>query len=202
MRTQKVVLTIVMGAAIAGLLTVLYLDRPAAPELRAGTQLLPPRPVDEFQLLDQHGRAFTRATLAGRWHLLFSGFTHCPDICPGTLAQLDALQPRLTNKENLRTVFVSLDPGRDTPQLLGRYLGAFSTGFIGATGEKVQIDRLCASLGLGYVINPGTVGAYTVDHSGALVLIDPQARIAAYFQPPFDLDLLATDLDALMSSER
>ncbi|MGH8136085.1 MAG: SCO family protein, partial [Steroidobacteraceae bacterium] len=94
-------------------------------------------------------------------------------------------------------IFLSVDPARDTPAQLAQYVGHFDPTLIGVTGSKAQIDRLCADLGLAYVINPGVGGEYTVDHPASLLLVDPQARFAAYFRPPFSLDRLAADLEGL-----
>ncbi len=187
-----------IAAAVLGITTALLLKPSAPVVLQSGTALPEPRPIGEFSLVDQHGRALTRSHFEGHWTLVFAGFTNCPDVCPTTLALLAALRSRLREaRADLRVVFLSVDPARDTPAQLAQYVGHFDPDMIGATGTKEQIDRLCADLGLAYFINPGPSGAYTVDHSAALVLVDRAARIAAYFQPPFDLDRLAADLAAL-----
>jgi len=186
-------------AALALGVTVAVLQRSATPVvLRSGTAMLQPRPIGEFELVDQNGQPLTRKAFEGRWSLVFAGFTHCPDVCPTTLATLAKLKTRLHERNSeLQVLFLSVDPERDTPALLAQYVGHFDPGMIGATGSKEQIDRLCADLGLAYIRNLGTAGEYTVDHSAALVLVDPQAQIAAYFQPPFDLDGLVADFAAL-----
>jgi len=198
MPLPKALLWPLLAAMVLGL-AIAVLQMPSAPVvLRTGTALPQTRPIGEFELVDQHGRALTRRNLEGQWNLLFAGFTHCPDVCPTTLATLAALKSRLHERNGeLQVVFLSVDPERDTPAQLAQYVGHFDSGMIGATGSKEQIDHLCADLGLAYVRNPGAAGAYTVDHSAALVLIDPQARIAAYFQPPYDLDSLAADFMTL-----
>ena len=190
-----------LAAMVLGI-TVAVLQRPSTPlVLRSGTALPQPRPMGEFELVDQRGRALTRGNFEGQWSLLFAGFTNCPDVCPTTLATLAALRSRLRERNaELQVVFLSVDPERDTPAQLAQYVGHFDSGMIGATGSKEQIDRLCADLGLAYIRGPGAAGVYTVDHSAALVLIDPQARIAAYFQPPYDLNGLAADLTAFASA--
>ena len=188
-----------LAAMVLGGVTVAVLQRPSAPPvLRSGTALPQPRPIGEFELVDQHGRALNRSNFEGHWSLLFAGFTNCPDVCPTTLATLATLKSRLRErKSELQVVFLSVDPERDTPTQLAQYVAHFDSSMIGATGAKEQIDRLCADLGLVYLRNPGAAGAYTVDHSAALVLIDPQARVAAYFRPPHDLDGLEADFAAL-----
>ena len=97
----------------------------------------------------------------------------------------------------IRVVFLGVDPARDTAERLAGYVGHFNPRFVAVTGARAEIDALCRDLGIAYVQNPGAGGDYTVDHSAALVLIDPRARVAGYFQPPHDSDALAADLAAL-----
>ena len=107
---------------------------------------------------------------------------------------------RRVARDDLQFLFVSVDPERDTPPAIARYLGHFDPALVGATGERAEIERLTAGLGLGQVRNPGTGDAYTVDHSTAFVLIDPDARLAGYFSAPHDRDALAADLIRLPRS--
>ncbi len=164
--------------------------------LRAGTVLAEPNPVAPFELVDHQGRALDHGALAGRWNLVFAGFTHCPDICPTTLAMLAELDNRLGDA-GPRIVFVSVDPERDTPERLAAYLRHFDPHLVGATGTPAAIEAFTRELGLAQVKIPGVGAEYTVDHSAALVLLDPQVRVAGYFQPPHDVDALAADLAAL-----
>jgi protein SCO1/2 len=186
-------------AIASGVVVAILLAPPAPVVLRSGTALPRPRPIADFDLVDQHGRALTHEVFAGRWSLVFTGFTNCPDICPTTLALLATVAGRLREHGgDLQPVFVSVDPERDTPEVLAQYVGHFDEQMIGITGTQPQIDGFCDGLGLAHVRNPGTGGQYTVDHSTALVLIDPKVRIAAYFRPPHDVDALVADLSALM----
>ncbi|MGB5132851.1 MAG: SCO family protein [Steroidobacteraceae bacterium] len=192
----------VLAAASGGVVAATLLT-PASIEIRSGTPLPRPRPVAAFELIDQHGHALTREVFAGRWSLVFTGFTSCPDICPTTLALLAALAERLRQRGgDLQTLFVSVDPERDTPEVLAPYVGHFDERMIGVTGTQARIDGFCEGLGLAHVRNPGPGGAYTVDHSAALVLIDPRARVVAYFQPPYELGALVADLSPLVGRAR
>jgi protein SCO1 len=182
----------VVAAIAAGAGVALY-PRPQPPELAAGTALPQPREVGEFAFTDDRGAPFTRERLEGRWTLLFTGFTNCPDVCPATLALMRALRQRVP-REDLQFVFVSVDPERDTPEVIAAYLAHFGTGLAGATGAREEIERFTAGLGLAQVRNPGVGGEYTVDHSTAFVLIDPRARLAGYFSAPHALDAIAADL--------
>lgn len=173
----------------------------AAPTLEAGVALTPPAPLPEFSLQDQHGRPFTEAALHGHWSLVFPGFTHCPDICPATLAILDRAHALLGSKgSGLQVVLLSVDPQRDTPEALARYLDFFNPAFVGVTGEQAQLQRLYKGLGVQHIRIPGTRGDYSVDHSAALLLVDPEGRLAGYFMPPFKAERLAADLGPLLAT--
>lgn len=182
------------GALAAGVWTSLRLSQPAVPELEAGTLLGTPRPIADFALVDHEGKPLSKAALEGRWTLVFAGFTHCPDVCPTTLGVMKALSQKLGPRAP-SMVFLSVDPERDTPEKLASYVKFFGPGITGATGPREALDAVCASLGIAYVKIPGaTPQDYTVDHTAALVLVDPQARVAGYFTPPLRVDTLAADL--------
>ncbi len=177
-----------------------------APESPSGTQpaatvLEQPRPLPEFRLADQDGRPFDRERLAGNWHLLFFGFTHCPDVCPTTLGRLAAVEARLADSPHRpQIVFVSVDPKRDDPDTVGRYVKYFDPDFVGVTGPLDQIRRLTDALYLPFAYRGDTGGDYSVDHSAALVLIDPAARARAYFTAPHDPAGIAADLRKILAA--
>ena len=188
---SAIALAVAVGAGIA------LVERAAEPlTLSAGTALPEPRELPAFTLVDQAGQPFDGKRLEGRWSLLFTGFTHCPDVCPTTVALMADLNRRVARKD-VQFVFVSVDPERDTPAVVARYLAHFDPALVGATGERAEMERLTAGLGVGQVRNPGAGDEYTVDHSTAFVLIDPDARLAAYFSAPHDRDALAADLSRL-----
>ncbi|WP_024460531.1 SCO family protein [Marinimicrobium sp. LS-A18] len=166
--------------------------------LTYGTLTEPPRPIAEFRLTDQTGAAFSRTNLLGQWTLLFSGFTHCPDICPLTLGIIRNAEDKLETPGHHRVVFVSVDAERDTPALLQEYLGWFDPDWVGLSGTRAALNPLLDSLELGYVRVPlGSEGDYTMDHSTAVVLIDPEARLVGYWKAPLDAERLAADLATL-----
>jgi protein SCO1/2 len=184
------------AALLAGIAVAVLQPASRPPALQAGMVLPQARPLEPFSLQDVAGRPFDRSRFEGRWSLVFTGFTNCPDICPATLTLLGTLR-RQVPEERVQFLFVSVDPARDTPEVLGRYLAGFGPGIVGATGPPDEIQRFTRQLGLGQVVNPGAGGAYTIDHSTALVLIDPQARLAGYFSAPLDAASIAADLAAL-----
>lgn len=167
--------------------------------LSSGTWLPQGRPVAAFSLTDQDGAPFDQTRLQGAPSLLFFGFTHCPDICPNTLAllaQLDS-QPPLPG---LRTILVTVDPERDDVTAMKRYVGAFSPRMLGLTGDDAQIDALMKSVGAARFRQEAVGGSYQVDHSATLYLIDPRGRLVAVFSPPLQLPALREDLALAGSS--
>jgi len=193
MRARWLLLVAALGAAIAGFYLAAQIDR-AGPRLTSGTWLPQPKAVPPFTLIDTSGRMFTRGELAGSPALVFFGFTHCPDVCPTTLLKLAQIRKR-ASLAHLRVLFVSVDPQRDTPPVLGVYVHAFDPAFEGLTGSSQAIERLAAAFGVAVnrVELPG--GDYTMDHSAVIFLIDDAARIAAIFTQPFDVAGVSADLD-------
>lgn len=187
-------------ALAAGSWLAVRMGAPQPRQLQSGVLLGAPRPLAEFALTDQDGQPFTRERLQGRWSLVFAGFTHCPDVCPTTLGVMKIVSQQL-GQDGPAMVFLSVDPERDTVPVLKQYVGFFGGAVTGVTGARAAIDALCASLGIAYVKVPGASEAvYTVDHSAALVLVDPQGRVAGYFPPPHKADTLAADLAGLARS--
>jgi len=195
MRHAPVAIAILAAVAV-GVSFALHERATAPPSLRAGTALPEPRALADFNLADQDGQPFSREDLRGRWTLVFTGFTNCPDICPLTVASMADLRRRLA-RDDIQFLFVSVDPERDTPEVIKRYLAHFDPGLIGATGTRADVEKFTAGLGLAQVVNPGAGDEYTVDHSTALVLIDPETRLAGYFSAPHAPDALAADLGGL-----
>ncbi|MDB5969035.1 MAG: hypothetical protein JWQ90_1485 [Hydrocarboniphaga sp.] len=190
-------------AALAGLLVATSMSGSKNIEIQTGTLLKQPRAIEAFQLSDTAGAVFDNARLQGHWSLLFAGFTYCPDVCPTTLAMLKGLKTRLDSAQTpVQVVFLSVDPQRDTPEKLERYVHYFSPDFIGATGSDAELEKLARSLSLVYAKVPGeTPESYTVDHSAALVLVNPQGQVAGYFLPPHRVDELSADLQRVVREQ-
>jgi protein SCO1/2 len=183
---------IALAAALAGALVARQLAN-APLVLSAGTWLPQSRPVAPFQLTDQDGAPFDQASLEGAPSLLFFGFTHCPDVCPTTLALLAQLDHDPPVK-GLRTILVTVDPERDDVAAMKRYVGAFSPRMLGLTGTDEQIDVLLTNLGAARMRTATVGGGYTVDHSATVYLLDRDARLVAVFTPPLTLPALRSDL--------
>ena len=196
MPSRKTAILLLLAAGVIGVVAAMLSSTPHPVALKSGTALSEPRPLAEFELTDQRGRPLTREVFAGRWSLVFSGFTNCPDLCPTTLELMTELR-RQVHRDDLQFVFVSVDPERDSPEVMARYLQHFDPSFVGATGTRAGVEQFTSAVGLAQVRNPGIGDEYTVDHSTAFVLIDPKARVAGYFQAPHEREALVADLAAL-----
>ncbi len=165
-----------------------------------------PKPLTAFALTDHKNRVFDLASLKGKWSFLFFGFTHCPDVCPTTLAVLararDNIAKNTVGAEDIQFVFVSVDPNRDTAGKLGQYVEYFDTTFLGVTGDNAQIGNLAGQLGAAYqvAITPGMEN-YPVYHSAAVFLVDPRARYHAVFAPPLDAEGISRRFKVLRELE-
>ncbi len=159
-----------------------------------GTPTLPP-----FRLEATRG-VFSNAELQGRWTFLLFGYTHCPDVCPTDLALLDRVTRALAQQgqERLQVVFVSVDPQRDSLALLGRFVPAFNPAFVAATGSDESLQALTKPLGAYFVRNEQEGPGYSVDHTSAVYLVDPQGRLQASFQMPQTPQQMARDSLSLM----
>ena len=151
------------------------------PEELRGIALNQPRPLPAFELRGNGDERLTRRELRGGWHFLYFGYTHCPDVCPPTLARLGQLADLLPAGE-AGYLFVSVDPARDDPAQLAEYTGYFHERLQGYTGTRAEIDRLVAAAGAHYRLGEGA--DYTVDHSAGVFLVGPEARVRAVLPPP------------------
>lgn len=163
----------------------------AADELK---KILLPQPVElpEFTLTDQNTKPFTRERLKGKWTFVFFGYTHCPDVCPVTLTEMDKiidlLPPQPAPHEKYQYVFISVDPARDTPAVLSDYVHYFNDHIIGVTGSSDQLNKLAKTVKIKFSRGEGTDTEYAVNHSSAMLLIDPQGRYYARFRAPHYAD--------------
>lgn len=159
-----------------------------------------PRTLPAFTLQRTDGRDFGNADLTGHWTLAFFGFTHCPDICPDTLARLQKVREQLVADgvaERVQMVFVTVDPSRDDAPTMQRYIDFFDPSVIGVRGDAPALAVLTNAIGIVHREVPLDGGGYTVDHSSQLVLFDPQGRQSGIIRPPFDTDAITADLITL-----
>lgn len=171
---------------IAGVVASVYIAPPDPVQQVKYLQLYPqPRALPDFVLTDHQAAPLTKEELLGNWTLVFTGYTYCPDICPTTLAELAKVYPQLSSHtEQLKILFVSVDPGRDTSERLNEYVNFFHSEFVGASGEHKELFPLIRAMGLMYSLSDDTSNPnYLVDHSASVVLINPQAQVIGRFRP-------------------
>jgi protein SCO1/2 len=148
----------------------------------------PPRDVGDFELIDQDGNARRLSDFRGRPLLIFFGFTHCPDVCPTTLAGLRAmLRDKAVELRDTRVVLISVDGERDRPDVLKAFLAQFSKDFIGLTGDPATLRQVAARFpAVFFKEAPDVAGNYTVAHSAQVFLVDRWGRLRAEFMnaPP------------------
>lgn len=161
----------------------------------------PPRQLSGFHLISDQNMNFAIDDFKGKWSILFFGFTFCPDICPLTMKQLSNVKEELKDKANrINFYLVSIDPHRDSPENLRTYLDNFDEEFIGLTGEIDKIYKFSTQVNAPFfpVVNSNEEN-YTVDHSGSLVLINPEGNYAGFFRAPHDQNKIIKALDSLLN---
>ena len=188
-------ISIALVAMVAGLLLAKYViptSRPL-PVLSGGTFLPEAKNLSPFQLIDYDGKPFGPKQLQGKWSFVFFGYTNCPDVCPTTMLVMKSVWAKLPAEAKAepspQMIFVSVDPDRDTPDKLKKYVTFYHPDFLGVTGKADQIDILTRQVGAlyGFEDNPDGKG-YTVNHSAQIILVDPSGKMRAVFSPPHKVD--------------
>jgi protein SCO1 len=154
----------------------------------------------DFTLSDVGGARRTLADYRGKVVVLFFGYTHCPDVCPTTMARLAQARRLLgSDADRVQVVFVTLDPERDTPQLLARYVPAFDPTFVGLTGSSPQIEAVAREFKVFFqkVAGP-TADSYTLDHSSGSFVFDPKGHVRLFVRDDAPADQIASDLKRLL----
>jgi protein SCO1 len=203
-RTTLLILLVALATG-AGLWAAEYVyNRKGAdgPELQTMRRLSTPRELPAFALRQSDRTQLLPGELHGHWTVVFLGFTFCPDVCPTTLTELARAQKRwaaLPESTRPRVLFVSVDPERDTIEKLGEYAHAFHRDTLAATADVPALEAFAKSLSLVFVKKQLGDGPdqYTMDHSAALVVLDPKGRMAGVIQPPLEPEAIAADLIAL-----
>jgi protein SCO1/2 len=162
-----------------------------------------PRLITPFNLTDDKGQPFTIDNLKGHWSLVFFGFTNCPDLCPTTLSTLNkTYQILAADHQNPmpQVIFISVDPERDSIERIQTYLKNFNPNFIGATGSKPELDKLTQELSVIYA-KVMEEDHYMIDHSGTIILVNPQGQFYGVFTLPHDATNIAKDIKSIISSK-
>lgn len=182
---------LVLACFLAGYLLIPIPEGEPGPGVSLERIRLPePQPVGDFTLQEVGGGAYDRRRLLGQWTLVYFGYSHCPDVCRPTLSLLTDLARTLRARPRtspLEVLFVTVDPTRDTPGVLGAYLAGAARDVIGLWGNETQIAALATQLGILHL--PGkrdAAGNYLIDHPATILVIDPEARLRAGFPFPHD----------------
>ena len=186
---------------LAGLLAAVTLVActPGAPEFR-NTDITGAEFGRDFALNDSSGGKRTLADFRGKAVVVFFGFTHCPDVCPTALTTVAEAKRQLgPDAARVQGIFITIDPERDTPELIGRYASAFDPGFIGLSGDAEATARVAKEFKVLYQKSPGaTPASYTMDHSAGLFVFDPRGRLRLFASHGRGADALAHDLRELL----
>lgn len=161
--------------------------------------------VPDFKLLDVNGQTITQSMFDDKWSVVFFGYTHCPDVCPITLQVMKNVVETLTaqNEQTLpQVVFVSVDPVRDTSEVMKNYVSYFNESFIGVTGDVNSVHDMTRALGIvaSFTANGTDPDNYIVDHTASLLLIDPQRRVRAKITAPHEVDTIVADYLTLIGA--
>ena len=167
----------------------------------SGALFQPPPPAADFTLTGEDGQPVSLSDFRGEVVALYFGYTHCPDVCPLTLgtykAALDRLPPDVSDKVNV--IMVSVDPERDTPEVMGRYMDLFNPRFIGLSGSVDDVDAVLASWDIQVTRGtPDDIGAYEVDHPAASWIIDQEGRLRIKVAHMTGTDALVSDLKSIV----
>lgn len=154
-----------------------------------------------FSLTDEQGQPFENDRFEGQWSLVFLGFTHCPDLCPTTLALFKQLHDSEQEAQlpNIQYVLLSVDPERDTPQRLDEYLDNFDPDFVGITGSIVDVDRLAKQLDSLFA-KVQMEDDYMMDHSTNIIIINPAGQYHGFIRPPHSVEQIKTAMQIIVAA--
>lgn len=193
--------TSMTGAVVTPIPTAADSEEPDVPT--AGTLIEPPKELSDFALASSDGgKSLSLSDLRGKPILLYFGYTFCPDVCPTTLAEFIGVKKDLGEQSDQLTVLmISVDPARDTPEVMARYMHAFDPSFIGMTGDDATLRKISSEYGIFYERHnvEGSSAAYLVDHSAASYLIDKQGRLRIVYSYGTPHGVITPDVQRLIA---
>ena len=181
-------IAVIVGGFVNRMLQPSFLS-PSQLQLNGAFVLPQARIIKPFSLLDHEGEVFDLERLKGKWTMVFFGFTHCPDVCPATLSLLrefKGLMQGTSELDDLQVVLLSVDPARDTPEVLKPYVEYFDPEFLGVTGEFLALQGLAQNLSAAFQKVPGGGENYQVDHSANVMLINPFGHYHGFYKPQLE----------------
>jgi protein SCO1/2 len=196
-----IILGLIIGLLL-GLLTIKLIRGDlslGSPEFR-GVEMPTPIPIADFTLTAHNGQEVSLSDFRDKITLLYFGYTYCPDICPGTLAELARAMDALDSKdrEGVQVIMVTVDPTRDSPEVLADYLAHFNPSFLGLTGSEDEIATAAEAVGIFYETQVGTIDSgYLVDHTASIFLVDRDGNLKLIFKFGTSAEDIAVDLERL-----
>ena len=190
---------LLLGFAILGAGAFVALELRESPRGAAGT-ILGSAIGGPFKLVDQNGNTVTNTDLEGKWLLVYFGYTHCPDACPTALNNIAlALSDLGAEKKEVRPVFITIDPERDTSSAMKDYVSAFDAPILALTGSAEAIAQAAKEYRVYYAKHPEPSGDYSMDHTSIIYVMDPKGRFTASFSGEDPPEQIAARLKKLLS---
>ena len=190
----------VLGLVLGFVLVVVFVLPNLKPHTFHGTVLQSPQPAPNFELTASHGQTVSPKDFEGKLVMLYFGYTFCPDVCPATLSELRGALTLLGNQaDEVQTIMISVDPERDTPEMLAEYVNHFHPSFIGITGTPEEIAEVATLYGIFYEAHEGTAATgYLVDHTATVMVIDQSGHLKLVFPFGTPAEDIADDLAHLL----
>ncbi|MCK4743828.1 MAG: SCO family protein [Sulfuriflexus sp.] len=192
---------LILSLSVVALFAAIYISQRTTPqtipqELMA--VLRPPSAIKPFTgITNQHSQAFVKDDFKEKWSFVFFGYTFCPDVCPTTLTTLkqidDILKKDYPASANTQVVFVSVDPERDSLEILKKYTAYFNPEFTAVTGTEDDLLNFSRQFSAAYVKEPAEEGSdYLISHTSSIFLVNPEMKIVASFSPPLDVETITS----------
>ncbi|GAB1867260.1 Protein SCO1 homolog, mitochondrial [Camponotus japonicus] len=194
---QSLTISSVIGGALLLYVNHLRMEKEKSIALDRRRQLGKAKIGGKFELVDTEGKTVKSDDFLGKWILIYFGFTHCPDVCPDEIEKMTNVVNKLEKEHNIQMqpIFISVDPDRDTPTVVGKYLKEFSDKIIGLTGNVEQIGKVCKAYRVYYSNGPKDQDDdYIVDHTIILYLVDPEGMFVDYYGQTHDVDKIITSI--------
>jgi protein SCO1/2 len=189
---KKIITMVIFYLILSTSLILYFVLNPSPLRLENGIYISKPQLISHFELIDNKGNLFTDLNLRGHWSLLFFGFSSCEMICPLTLQMLNQTYESLPDIKRPEIIFISVDPEHDSLQGLNQFVHQFNQQFIALRGEMSKINAVQKQLHV-------TVSTAPMSHGTEILLINPEARVQAYFYYPISAKALLLDLNRLIN---